>query len=302
MPGSIGAINSLMVVIENDLWNGPVGDKVREHFAASVLGLTMEEPLFSITQIPASVFSGTVRNTRSVLYVQKDSLNLAHIKTDMFATPQKVAVVKGTTNDEIIENIDKKAQEIIATFKKLEIKETQNRFLRSLNKEKGLNDEFGISMTIPSIYRIVKQEENFIWVERQIQKGTMNLVAYEIPGDSFTSDTTFVKDIVKMRDSIGEKFIPGPDVPGKITHMRTEPAFSPSVFPAEIAGKKAAEVKGLWDIKNYPMAGPFLMYIVNDKERNRKMVVEGFVFAPSTEKRDFMFELEAILKTLRFAE
>jgi hypothetical protein len=48
------------------------------------------------------------------------------------------------------------------------------------------------------------------------------------------------------------------------------------------------------------MAGPFLTYIVNDKENNRKMVVEGFTFAPATEKRDYMFELEAIMKTLRF--
>ena len=48
------------------------------------------------------------------------------------------------------------------------------------------------------------------------------------------------------------------------------------------------------------MAGPFLTYIINDKPNNRKLVVEGFTFAPATEKRDYMFELEAILKTLRF--
>ena len=30
------------------------------------------------------------------------------------------------------------------------------------------------------------------------------------------------------------------------------------------------------------------------------MVIEGFTFAPSEEKRDYMFELEAILKTVDF--
>ncbi len=174
-----------------------------------------------------------------------------------------------------------------------------NRFQRSLNKEKDIQEKFGINLSIPSIYNVVKREENFVWVERQIQKGTMNIIVYEMPWDSFKVDSTFVKDIVRMRDSVGNLFIPGPDVPGKRTHMRTEPAFSPSVFPAEVAGRKAAEVRGLWDIKNYPMAGPFLTYIVNDKEHNRKMVIEGFTFAPATEKRDYMFELEAIIKTLR---
>ncbi|MGB5666950.1 MAG: DUF4837 family protein [Maribacter sp.] len=299
LPNSIGAINSLVVVIDNELWKSKVGDKIREQFAASVLGLTMEEPLFSITQIPGSVFTGTVRNTRSVLYVQKDTVNLAHIKTDMYATPQKVAIVKGSTDDELIKNLNDKSDEIIASFKNLEIIEAQKRFLRSLNKEKGINDKFGVTLNIPSIYNVVKQEDNFIWVERQIQKGTMNILVYQMPWDSFTVDSTFVKDIVSMRDSIGKMYVPGPDVPGKTTHMRTEPAFAPSVFPARIAGKKAAEIRGLWDIKNYPMAGPFLTYIVNDEENKRKIVVEGFTFAPSTEKRDYMFELEAILKTLR---
>jgi len=103
-----------------------------------------------------------------------------------------------------------------------------------------------------------------------------------------------------MRDSIGEKYIPGPDTTGKVTYMRTEPAYAPAVFPVEIAGLKGVEVRGIWDIKNYPMAGPFLTYILNDKANNRKLVLEGFVFAPATEKRDDIFELEAILKTLKF--
>ena len=302
LPNSIGAINTLIVVMDNELWKTKVGDKVREHFAASTLGLTMDEPLFTIIQVPPNVFSGTVRNSRSVLFVQKDTMNLAHIKTDMYSKPQKVAVIKGLTEVELMENLDNKANEIISTFKDLEISETQNRFLRSLNKDKGINEKFGVTLNIPSLYKVVKQEDHFVWVEGQIQKGTVNLIVYEMPWDSFTVDSTFVKDIVRMRDSIGSLYIPGPDVPGKRTHLRTEPAFSPSVFPAEIAGRKAAEVRGWWDVKNYPMAGPFLTYIVNDKENNRRIVVEGFTFAPNTEKRDYMFELEAIMKTLRFSK
>jgi hypothetical protein len=32
------------------------------------------------------------------------------------------------------------------------------------------------------------------------------------------------------------------------------------------------------------------------------MVLEGFTFAPATSKRDYMFELEAILKTVKIRE
>lgn len=301
-PSSIGPLNSITVVIDNDLWKGKVGDKVREHFAAPAVGLTWNEPLFTINPIPSKVFSGSVRNSRSILYVKKDTVDVAHIKTDMYARPQKVGVVKGTTDEEIMQHIDDKAAEMITAFKEIELKEEQQRFLRSLNKETILQEKFGITLNMPSAYKSSKQEDNFVWVDREILKGNMNIIAYELPGDYFKSDSTLVKDIIRMRDSIGQKYIPGPDVPNKTTYMRTEPAFSPYVSATEVSGISAVEVRGVWDIKNYPMAGPFITYIINDKENDRKLVIEGFTFAPATDKRDFMFQLEAIIKTLRFQE
>jgi len=50
------------------------------------------------------------------------------------------------------------------------------------------------------------------------------------------------------------------------------------------------------------MVGPFVNYAVEDIPNNRVVVLEGFVFAPSISKRNNMFELEAIIKTLTFTE
>ena len=297
LPPSTGSVNSLMVVMENDLWQGAVGDKVRELFAQPALALSPEQPILTLTQIPPQVFRGAVTHSRSILYVQQDSLAVSHIKSNVYALPQKVVVVKGTNYGELVGGLETVAEEGIAAYRGVEIKEAQKRFRRSLNKEGALKETLGISLTIPSAYRVGKQEENFVWLDRQIPKGNMNIIAYAMPEDSFTNDSTFVRDIVAMRDSIGKKYVPGPE---NNTYMITEKAFAPYVFPAEIGGKKAAQAKGIWEINGYPMAGPFLTYIINDKENNRKLVLEGFAFAPSTQKRDYMFELEAILRTLRF--
>lgn len=297
LPPSTGPVNSLMVVMDTELWKGPVGDKIRDEFAAQIIGLPQIEPLFTITQLPPRVFKGTTTYSRSILYVEKDSTTLAHIKTNAYSKPQKVAVITGPTDDIMIKKLDSLAPIAIKEFKAVEIAEAQNRFKRSLSKDKALEEEFGISLQVPSLYKVGKHEKNFVWMDIQIPKGTMNIIAYAMPWDSFKNDSTFVQDIVRMRDSIGEKYIPGPY---ENTYMITEKAFAPYVFSAEIGGKKAAEVKGVWEIHGYPMAGPFLTYIINDKEHNRRMILEGFTFAPSTEKRDYMFELEAILKTVDF--
>ena len=301
-PASLGAINTLAVVMDNDLWEGPVGDKVRQHFAAPVLGLTWDEPLLNLEHMPKSVFRGTTRHRRAVLFVDRDSVTGAQIQDDLYAAPQKVAVIKGTSDSALIASIDSAADRIISAIREMELKESQERFLRSLSKEKALGEDFGISLRLPSVYKVGKREENFLWIDREIQKGSMNIIIYEMPPDSFESDSTFVQDIVQMRDSIGKLYIPGPDVPGKTTYMGTEKAFAPYVFPAEVGGLKGVEVRGIWEVVNYPMAGPFLTYILNDKARDRKLVLEGFTFAPATNKRDYMFELEAILKTLKFPQ
>ena len=45
---SSAAINTIAVIIDDQLWNGEVGDSIRNKFASPVLGLPQEEPLFTI--------------------------------------------------------------------------------------------------------------------------------------------------------------------------------------------------------------------------------------------------------------
>lgn len=299
LPDSVGAINTLSVVVDNEMWKGAVGDTIRKYYAAEVIGLPWVEPLFSIHQMPVEVFTDFARSSRNILVIQKDTAVVAGIKSDLYAEPQNVVLIKGPTKQVITEKIASTAEKAIARFKEMDIKESQKRFTRSLNRETDLQEELGISLTMPSVYKIAKQENNFFWIERQIPKGTMNILVYEMPLQSIPEDSTRVDAIVKMRDSIGEKYIPGRE---EGMYMITEKAYAPYVFDAEIAGRPAIETKGMWEVKNFMMAGPFINYIVEDKPNDRLVVIEGFTFAPSTNKRDYMFELEAVLKTLKFEE
>ena len=50
-----------MVIMDTELWRGPVGEKIRDEFAAQIVGLPQIEPKFSITQIPPKVFTAIHR-------------------------------------------------------------------------------------------------------------------------------------------------------------------------------------------------------------------------------------------------
>ena len=293
---SSGNINNLSVVIDPELWEGNVGEAIRKVLAAPVHGLNQDEPLFILSQIPPSVFSGFAARNRIVIKVEKGNEADVKIAKDVFARPQKVVVVSGKTDQEIINQIENNADRIVSSLKSEEIKEQQRRIKLSVHKNNTIKEKLGIRIAFPSAYRIAKEDNSFFWIRKDITTGTTNLMLYELPYGSIQENDSLVNQIIKVRDSIGKTHIPGP-LDGSF--MVTEDAYTPFLARTTINDKPAIETKGLWDVKNAFMSGPFVNYIIEDKANNRLLVVEGFAFAPSVAKRDYMFELEAIIKSIK---
>lgn len=293
---SSGNINQLTLIIENELWEGRVGEAIRNNFAASVDGLPQEEPLFSLSQIPPDTFSGFVRKNRSFLKIEEGKDAEIRVVKDIYARPQVGVIISGQNEEEIADAIEQGADEIIQLLKGAEMKEKQKRMGKSLGKDEKLEESFGLSLKFPSTYRYAVEEDKFVWLRKEISKGNMELLIYEVPIAQIEKDTNIIGNIIKMRDSIGRAHIPGP-VEG--SHMITEEAYAPYLFETEIDGKFAYETRGTWEVTKAFMAGPFVNYAVKDEANNRYLVLEGFVFSPSRGKRDNIFELDAILKSAK---
>lgn len=292
---SSGNVNQLTVVIEKDLWEGEVGEAIRTNLAAPVDGLPQEEPLFSLSQIPPETFTGFVRNSRIFLKVEGGNKGM-DIISDEFARPQTGIVVQGQTPAEVIDVINKQSDSIIKILKKTELKEKQRRIRKSLKKDEPLEEKFGLNLNFPSAYRYAKKDEDFIWIRKEIPKGNMEIVIYEVPINRIENDSSVIANITKIRDSIGKAQIPGP-VEG--SYMITEKAYAPYLFETKIDGKFAYETRGTWEVENAFMAGPFVNYAIKDEANDRFLILEGFVFSPSRGKRDNIFELDAILQSAK---
>ena len=291
---SSGNINNLTVILAQDLWRGEIGEAIRTNLASSVHGLPQEEPIFTLRQMPPESFSGFMRKSRIFLKIEKGQPADIKIVRDPYAEPQVGVFNSGESNEEIINLINENAERIINTLKKVELKEKQRRISKSLKEDKRLEEELGVSLKFPDAYRYAKAGDGFFWIRKDIPNGSMEILVYEVPLSTFEKDTNVVANIIKMRDSIGETYIPGPT---EGTHMITEVAYAPYLSQSEVDGKFAYETKGTWEVKGAFMGGPFLNYAVRDEENNRYVVLEGFTFRPSAAKRDHMFELEAILKS-----
>ncbi len=293
-----GKINTISVIVDDELWNGEIGDSIRNKFASPVLGLPQEEPVFSLNQYPVKLLEGFMTNNRNIIVIKKEAKSEFRIKDNEFANPQIIVHISGRNNQEILDSIQANDSLIIQKIKKSEIKILQKQIAEdSVIDTKNITSKFKIKVNIPNKYKLAICGKKFMWFKKEIISGSLSLLFYQIPIYSIKDNPNMIKRITKIRDSIGNIYIHGA-VPK--TKMITEPAFSPYLSKTKIFGRETFETRGTWEIQRESMSGPFVNYVIFDTTNNRILVVEGFCYAPSKQKRDLMFELEAIIKSIQF--
>ena len=275
-------------------WESGLGKSTRNIVGDIYQGLPIDEPNFKFFNISPKQFNGFSRHSRNILYFQKDTTNKFRIYKNLYSKPQLFFLIQGEDEDILINYLIENKPLIINTIKEGERKEKIRRIKKSPSKSNVLRKKMRINLVYPSVYKKVKDTFNFIWLEKQILKGTLNIISYRLPLNTI-SDPPKLIDVIRIRDSIGKINIPG-RLEG--THMITEKDYRPYFYKLNMGGKIIFETKGMWEVKNDFMGGPFINYILKDKKSNEWVIVEGFAFAPSVSKRDYMFELNSILSTI----
>lgn len=293
---STGKLNSALVVVDNDKWQSEVGDSIRGVLAKTLVGFPQEEPRFSLSQISHRNFNKLLKQSRNILYIQFGDKNSLKILKDRYAAPQRVIVLKAKDEANLASMLQKHEYEIVSTFNNSDIKTAQKLLLTNFWKPNTIETfkNTRISIKIPYAFLKVQDTLNYAYFRKDIAEGYQILQIYTIP---LTDKSYFTGDnIIKFRNKKGKQFVPGA-LDGSF--MKTEEVYFPIQYLNKIMlGKETIETRGTWEMEVSAMAGPFLNYALLDEKNNRIIVVEGAVYAPNISKRDYLFELEALLKTL----
>jgi hypothetical protein len=290
-----GEVNNIAVIIDDQQWNGEIGDSIRNKFASPVIGLPQEEPLFTINQYPVKLMEGFMTDSRNIIIVKIGEKNNFTINKNQYAEPQNVFHISGKTGAAILAVFQKNTPKIIQIIRRTEIEECQRINKKALLDPRIITNKFDIKIDVPSDYEYMIQESNFIWLKKELVSGNTSLLLYQVPINAIKNKNNLVSNIIKIRDSIGALYIHGkePD-----TDMITEEAYSPYFFKIKLDDKVTYEMKGTWELRNDFMSGPFINYAILDEENQRVLFLEGFCYSPSKEKRDFMHQLESIIKSV----
>lgn len=299
---SQGPMNHVLLVIDDDLWLSEVGDTLRNYLAAGIDGITPVEPKFDLDQQSPSIFANTQKNNKNIVYVStKKNRNNFELFVDYYAQPQHYFLIEGTDTKSIIATFLKNKEAIIQRFHQQEIEDIQTRIKEGPHyKTFYLQDKYKIDLDLPTAYKRVLVDDNFVWYKKEIASGNSNILVYSLPFDRvkpFKTQREFVLDMDYLRDSVVGKYIHSsePD-----TFMNMSVDFEPFYRTIFLKDQEVTEVKGTWDMENSFMGGPYMSYIV--KKKGYYLVLEGFTYNPSMSKRDVMLELEAIMQTLEIAQ
>lgn len=286
----------LLVVADKEWLKTEMGQLLVEVVETPISGLPQREGNFRVTYINPEAFKGTFRYYANILIVSVDKKNekpMMGIVKDSYARPQVVVHLLAPDYKALIELAQQERQQLLDVF-------NENEFVREralLEKHhsgvvtKKTQTLFGVSINVPEEIDDMKEGENFLWASASKQDFKQNVCLYTIPVQDLTEGRW-----VEVRDSVMKVNIPGDR---EDRWMETD-TRTVSVRLIKVNEKDVLTMRGLWDMRNDAMGGPFVCYAYPDIVRDRLLIVEGFVFAPDKKKRPIIRQLEAALQTVFF--
>lgn len=295
---STGKAGELIVVCSPALWNSTAGDTLRYYLASELDGLPQQEELFKLVHLKPDDLSGILQQHRNILFldIKPDAQVPMSYQENKWSAPQLIVNLSAKDTSALIEAIAGNGSFIADYFNAEERKRLIAAYSRIADKtmQTAVKKRFDFDMTVPEGFFLAYDRDGFMWIRRESPDMTQGIFIYTTAyKDSNTFDGI---NIITQRDSLTKKYIPGPN---EGSYMATEMAFPGAFKSTTLAGNYAREIRGLWKIEGDFMGGPIITYAVYDEANNRIIYLNGFVYAPRFDKREYLRQLDAIMHSLK---
>ncbi len=299
---SVGLPSELLLVVDQQVWGSDLSDSLTRLLKGEVPGLMQQEPFFRLTRVLSQHYTRAYSTMHSKLFVRIDPklkrpmLGVSH---NVEARPQIEVTMAAPSLDALracIYNKGMDARQLLADAQ-IEMRAAQLRRRFSPQVDAALREVMGYTICAPGEIRATKKAERFLWAGSNRNEKDLNLVVYAYPWDGTNICT--LETFVAKRDSVMQQHIPGSTSEQWMQTTRIN--GRPMVFSERraIDGRQVQEVRGLWEMRRGALGGPFVSLVTIDTVAAQVVVAEGFVYSPSTDKRDLLRMVEASLRTLR---
>ncbi|QKG78943.1 DUF4837 family protein [Tenuifilum thalassicum] len=297
LPNVTGNAGELVVILPKNLHKDSVGLAYKEILTQDVPFLPQSEPLFDLIMIPPEAFTDIFKSHRNIIFneVKKSAKKTEmSLKRDVWAAPQTILYVSGPSYKSIKDYIEKERETIVTLFEQAErdrVVQNAIKYEQKSIREK-ISKKYNVSMRFPKGYRLNFDHDTIAWISFETPLTSQGIILYTFP---YTDKNTFTVDYLLKKRNEFVKTIEGPS---KGSYMITSEVIKPELTEMMYKNRYYAVMRGFWDVYKHPMGGPFISHITLDEERQRVIVAEAYVYAPSKKKRNYLRQVEALLYTL----
>ncbi len=302
-PSASGRTGEMLVIMDKTLWDGYAGEAVRNVFSAHTPMLPQAEPMFDLVHLRPDNFGSLYETHRHIFRVNigpEYERYSIEVRRDLWSQPQKVITVNAPSLSVFEEVMENNTQAFHDLYLETERRRLVNAFRRTTNFDarNKVRNLFDVDMYVPEGYLVVYQEDDFLYLRKSATREDFDqgilitVLDYTDPEKDFDPDVIWAR-----RDSITRAHVPGA-LPG--SYMTTYPELRPDFREVDFNGLYAMQARGLWRVEGDFMGGPFVTYTVVDENTNRLFILDGWVFAPKYNKRDYLRQVDAALHTINF--
>jgi len=296
-PQATGKVGEILVIIDNTDWSSEIGDTIRAIFETPYPMLPQTESSFKLLHIANSSFLPVMQKHRNILLISmSDEFTEAKltISRDLWSQPQIVLNALGSNASDIANILDKRRETMMALYEQAEIDRQTKSAERYSDKtiKQAIKERFNINLDVPVGYNVIGRDVGFMCMESQTKHNSVGIIIYSYP---FVDDSTFTLNyLVNKRDSIlKEKFHGTRDS----SWMTTTKYIMPQLEIKKFRGLEYGEMRGLWELVNDYMGGPFVSRSYINRKTGYIVTVEGYVYAPRFDKRDYLRGVLGIVNT-----
>ena len=291
-----GKAGEIIVVISKADWESDTGGTIRDILAAEYPLLPQPEPKFTLVNIPQAAFTNIFQLHRNILTVTIEPEKEAQLITheNVWSKPQIVIAITAPDQQSATDLIKQNTERMINTYEQAE----RNRIIQSykgieeVNLRRLVNEQFGGSPYFPQGYSLKKQAEDFIWISYETIYVNQGIFVYKYP---YSIDKPLtLQNIIAKRDEILRRNVEGMEKGSYMTTTKEQLDFLPQLSWMKYRDKNFAEVRGLWELANGFMGGPFICHSFYDNDGN-VIVLEAFVYSPKYDKRNYFRQVESII-------
>ena len=315
LPPSAGAIGDLLLVVDTNQLNTPLGKALENVFLQPYDGLPEIEANFKLTRIHFPAFGSLFKKAKTVLFAVpfNDGISKGHIKRmigeeatkkiltnkkpylvkeNVFAKDQQIVFVFGETAKEVANNLKKYGETITSIINKKEMERVKYKLYGVKERKKmteKLKSDLGFTLRVPANYRLVSGTKECTWITLQLEEIDYHIMVSERP---YTDQSQFDSSYISEWRTTLAKNVDGGDS-SSVKIVQSIYPITDKVFTSPYR----IESRGLWKLKNNARGGPFVSEVKLSNDGEKIYYIEGFVVAPGKKKRELIREVEVIMST-----